>query len=37
MTGKKEKFMLIRLYNENPNPKDIRRIADVLKNGGIII
>lgn len=29
--------MLIRLYNENPNPKDIRRIADVLKEGGIII
>jgi tRNA threonylcarbamoyl adenosine modification protein (Sua5/YciO/YrdC/YwlC family) len=29
--------MLIRLYNENPNPKDIRRIVDVLKAGGIII
>jgi tRNA threonylcarbamoyl adenosine modification protein (Sua5/YciO/YrdC/YwlC family) len=29
--------MLIRLYNENPNPKDIRRIVEVLKDGGIII
>jgi tRNA threonylcarbamoyl adenosine modification protein (Sua5/YciO/YrdC/YwlC family) len=29
--------MLIRLYNENPNPRDIRRVADTLKNGGIII
>jgi len=29
--------MLIRLYNENPNPKEIRRIAEVLRNGGIII
>jgi len=29
--------MLIRLYNENPNPKEIRRIAEVLREGGIII
>ena len=29
--------MLIRLYNENPNPKDIRQIVDLLEDGGIII
>ncbi|MDD4144419.1 MAG: L-threonylcarbamoyladenylate synthase [Prolixibacteraceae bacterium] len=29
--------MLLRLYNENPNPRDIRTIVDVLRNGGIII
>lgn len=29
--------MLIRLYNENPNPRDIRKIVEVLRNDGIII
>jgi tRNA threonylcarbamoyl adenosine modification protein (Sua5/YciO/YrdC/YwlC family) len=29
--------MLIRVYNENPNHKQIRQIADLLENGGIII
>jgi tRNA threonylcarbamoyl adenosine modification protein (Sua5/YciO/YrdC/YwlC family) len=29
--------MLIRLYNENPNPRQIRQIVDVLEAGGIII
>lgn len=29
--------MLIRLYNENPNPREIRKIAEVLRDGGIII
>lgn len=29
--------MLIKIYPENPNPKDIRQVVDVLKNGGIII
>lgn len=29
--------MFIRLYEENPNPKHIRQIVDVLKSGGIII
>jgi tRNA threonylcarbamoyl adenosine modification protein (Sua5/YciO/YrdC/YwlC family) len=29
--------MLLRLYNENPNPRDIRKIVDVLLDGGIII
>lgn len=32
-----EIFMLIRIYNENPNPKHIRQIVDLLENGGIII
>ena len=26
---------LIRLYEENPNPKDIKRVVDVLKKGGL--
>lgn len=29
--------MLIRIYNDNPNSKHIRQIADLLDNGGIII
>jgi tRNA threonylcarbamoyl adenosine modification protein (Sua5/YciO/YrdC/YwlC family) len=29
--------MLIRIYNENPNPKHIRQIVDLLEDGGIII
>ena len=29
--------MLIKLYNENPNSRDIRNIVDVLRDGGIII
>ena len=29
--------MLIRLYSENPNQKNIRKIVDLLENGGIII
>ncbi len=29
--------MLVRIYNENPNPRDIRRVVDVLRQGGIII
>lgn len=29
--------MLVRLYNENPNPREIRKIVDVLRNGGLII
>ena len=28
---------LIRLYEENPNPKDIKRVVDVLKKGGLVI
>lgn len=29
--------MLIKLYEDNPNPNQIRRIVEVLRNGGIII
>ena len=29
--------MLVRLFNENPNPREIRKVADILKEGGIII
>ena len=29
--------MLIKIYPENPNPKAIQQIVDVLKKGGIII
>jgi len=29
--------MLIKLYNENPNPRSIRGIVDVLRKGGVII
>jgi len=29
--------MLLKIYPENPNPKDIRHVVDILKDGGIII
>jgi len=29
--------MLIKLFEDNPNPNQIRRIVEVLRNGGIII
>ena len=29
--------MLIRIYEENPNEREIRRVVDVLKGGGVII
>ncbi|TXD82346.1 threonylcarbamoyl-AMP synthase [Subsaximicrobium wynnwilliamsii] len=28
---------LIRIYEENPNPKEIRKVVEVLRNGGLII
>lgn len=28
---------LIRIYEENPSPKEIKRVVDVLKKGGLII
>jgi len=34
---KMEVKMLLKIYPENPNQKDIRQVVDVLKNGGIII
>ena len=29
--------MLVKLFNENPNPREIRKIVEVLRDGGIII
>lgn len=29
--------MLIKIYEENPNPRDIAEVVDILKNGGVII
>lgn len=29
--------MLLKLYNENPNPKEIERVVSVLRDGGIVI
>lgn len=28
---------LIKIYEDNPNPKDIKRVVDILKNGGLVI
>ncbi len=28
---------LIRIYEENPNPREIKKVVDVLKRGGLII
>ncbi|MEO9892552.1 L-threonylcarbamoyladenylate synthase [Aurantibacter sp.] len=28
---------LIRIYEENPNPKEIKRVVDVLRKGGVVI
>ena len=29
--------MLIRLYDENPNPKDVLKVVEILQDGGVII
>jgi len=29
--------MLVKIYEENPSPREIQRVVDVLKNGGLII
>ena len=29
--------MLIRLYDENPNPKDLLKVVEILRGGGVII
>jgi len=28
---------LIRIYEENPNPREIKKVIEVLKNGGLVI
>ncbi len=30
-------IMLIKLYNENPNPRELEKVVSVLKDGGIVI
>jgi len=29
--------MLVRIYNENPNPREILKVAEILRDGGVII
>ena len=29
--------MLLKIYPENPNPRDIQRVAEIVRNGGVII
>ena len=29
--------MLVKIYNDNPNEKEIQRIVNILRNGGIVI
>ena len=29
--------MLVKIYPENPNPRDVRQVVEVLRNGGIIV
>ncbi len=29
--------MITKLYNGNPNPREVRRVADLLRNGGVTI
>lgn len=29
--------MYVKMYNENPNPRHVRAIVDILKSGGVII
>ncbi len=29
--------MLVKLYNENPNPREVRGVVDILRKGGLII
>ncbi len=29
--------MFIRMFNENPNPREVRKVVEVLQNGGLII
>ncbi|KAA3622879.1 MAG: threonylcarbamoyl-AMP synthase [Flavobacterium sp.] len=29
--------LFIRLYEENPNPKDIKKVVDIIRQGGLVI
>lgn len=35
--AKKGTLMIIKLYNENPNPREINQVVSVLRDGGIVI
>ena len=28
---------LIKIYSDNPNPKEIQRVVNILKKGGLVI
>ena len=30
-------LMIIRIYNENPNPREVEKVVEVLREGGIVI
>lgn len=29
--------MLIKIYSENPNPREVQKVVDILRNGGVVI
>tara|TARA_R110002124_G_scaffold227889_1_gene393213 strand:+ start:119651 stop:120268 length:618 start_codon:yes stop_codon:yes gene_type:complete len=29
--------ILIKLYEENPNPKEVKKVVDIIRNGGLVI
>ena len=29
--------MITRIYTDNPNQRDVRRVADLLQQGGIVV
>ena len=29
--------MIVKIYNENPNPREIERVVSILRDGGILI
>ena len=29
--------MILKIYEENPNPRDVRKVVDILRDGGVII
>jgi tRNA threonylcarbamoyl adenosine modification protein (Sua5/YciO/YrdC/YwlC family) len=29
--------LFVKIYNENPNPREIQKVVDVLRNGGLVI
>lgn len=30
-------FMMIRIYNENPNPREVEKVVAILREGGIVV